>query len=96
VDEHPWVPGSLVRAFREAQRLATGGLDRSNVVLSSPWSDTLIEEQAASFGTDLYRLGIEQTHHEVARMLRYLHEQHLLREAMPVEDLFVDDRVGGP
>jgi 4,5-dihydroxyphthalate decarboxylase len=92
VDQNPWVPGSLVRAFDTAGTMAAQIMDRSNAFLTSPWSDNLVEEQTSLLGSDLYPVGLARAGHEVERMLRYLHEQGLLPRPMPLEEVFADDR----
>jgi 4,5-dihydroxyphthalate decarboxylase len=96
VEAHPWVPGSLVRAFQTAQDLASRTMERSNAVVSGPWSDALVEEQTRVFGPDPYPVGLAKTRPEVERMLRYVHEQRLLPEPMGVDELFADDTVPLP
>jgi 4,5-dihydroxyphthalate decarboxylase len=92
VDQHPWVPGSLVRAFDTAGTMAAQIMDHSNAFISSPWSDSLVEEQTSMLGGDLYPVGLARAGHEVERMLRYLHEQGLLSRPMLLEEVFADDR----
>ncbi len=90
VDEHPWVAGSLLRAFDEAQQLAIEGMEHNNATVSSPWMDGLLEEVAA-LSDNLFPNGRERTRPQIERLVRHLHEQRLIPRRIPVEELFADD-----
>jgi len=89
--EHPWAARSLVQAFTAAKELALERMDRDNSRVSSPWMDSLLEEQHRLLGRDLYPYGLARTRNEVERAIRYLHEQQLIDRPMAVEEVFADD-----
>lgn len=89
--QNPWVAASLVQAFTAAKELALERIERDNSQVSSPWMDSLLEEQHQLLGRDLYPYGLARTRHEVERAIRYLHEQQLVERPMAVEEVFMDD-----
>jgi 4,5-dihydroxyphthalate decarboxylase len=54
-----------------------------------PWMASDIEEIDQVFGGDPWPYGIEPNRPTLDALVTYLHEQGLIGERMPIEDLFV-------
>jgi len=89
--DHPWIAGSLVRAFEEAKRVALDELDRDTSLVSTPWMAPLLEEQRDLLRRDMYRYGTESNRRELETILRYLHEQGLVARRMALEEIFAPE-----
>jgi hypothetical protein len=66
-------------------------MHRDNSQVSTPWLDSLLEEQQERMVWDMYPYGLEQTRHEIERAFRYLHEQALIDRPLAVDEIFVAD-----
>jgi 4,5-dihydroxyphthalate decarboxylase len=88
VAEHPWVAESLVRAFEASKRMGLDLMHRSNALISVAWMDDWLEEERSHLGADLFAYGLDQTRHEIERLVRYLHEQELIPAPLEVEEIF--------
>ena len=88
-EQHPWLPGSLYKAFVEAKDIAlheVRQLAALNVTL--PWVEAEALETIELMGADYWRYGIKECAHEIDAMTRYSHEQGLSRRRLTAEDLF--------
>ena len=87
IEEHPWVPLELYKAFQEAKAVAYERARKySSGYLLFP--NEVFQEQAAIFGDDPYPLGIEGNR----RMLEVLFDRSLadglIRTPAAIEDVF--------
>ena len=89
VEQHNWLPGSLLKAFTAAKDLAMSELPEVaalNVTL--PWVDVYQEEIQKFMGTDYWRYGIDPCRHEIETLIGYAWEQGLLARRVTMEDIF--------
>ena len=89
VDEHPWLPVSVYKAFCEARQHVFYGLgDLSALHYTLPWSVMDYEHTMRLFGSDYWSYGLKQNQHVVDTFLRYHHEQGLSSRRVKPEELF--------
>ncbi len=87
VKEHPWLPSSLLAAFREAK-------ERCFEYISHPWNHALIwgrsllEEQRELFGFDPWPYNVAENQAVLETFIKYQHEQGLIDEPVEVTELF--------
>jgi 4,5-dihydroxyphthalate decarboxylase len=89
-EQHPWIANSLYAAFVEAKRIARERLRYAGSLAAMlPWLQDEIEEIDEVFGGDPFPYGIEPNRPTLEALVRYMVEQHFLREEIPIETLFV-------
>jgi len=90
-EKHPWLPGSLYKAFNQAKAIAMQEIPEVaalNVTL--PWVEVFQEEVQRLMGDDYWRYGIADCRHEIETLMRYSHAQGLLPRPLTVEELFCE------
>lgn len=90
-ERHPFVATSLYNAFVQAKELAMRKmLNLRALRYMNPWLMRDIDEIYDVFGGDPWPYGIEPNRKTLEALVAYLVDQDLIREAPPVDDLFVD------
>jgi 4,5-dihydroxyphthalate decarboxylase len=87
-ERNPWVADKLYKGFVDAKNLALARLKRGHPLML-PWLHQDIHELDEVFGGDPYPCGVEANRPSLEALVRYMHEQHFIEEAMPIEDIFV-------
>ena len=88
-DEHPWVAGSLYKAFSEAKDRCFANLYDSNILrISLPWTVAEYEETRALMGGDYWPYGFAPNRHVLETLHGYLLEQGLIKQKLDLESLF--------
>ena len=88
-ERHPWLAGSLYKAFDQARAAAfrylfhTGGLN-----CPLPWMAGLVEDVRSILGPDPFAYGVEANRRALETLVRYSCEQGLAERRMDVEELF--------
>lgn len=89
LDEHPWVAATLLKAFSEAKELAVDDLTQTSALpLSLPFLTEHAYDTVATMGRDFWPYGLEANRHTLETFVRYMFEQGLIEQRMPVEELF--------
>lgn len=85
VERHPWVSGSLIKAFDAARAAALRRPMDPRVVFAR----RVGEEQEELLGTDPWPNGLTADNHRVIEtFLRYAHEQEMIDRPLRVDDIF--------
>jgi 4,5-dihydroxyphthalate decarboxylase len=88
-EAHPWLPGSLLKAFRRARDLAMARLDENAALaVSLPF---MVEEAArtrALMGADFWPYGVEENRATIEALLEHHHRQGLSPRRLTIEELF--------
>jgi len=94
VDRHPWAATELVKAFERAKQLAYKRAANPRMVPLA-WMRTAWEEEREVLGPDPWEYGLTETNRRnLQTILGYVHQQGLIGEPMPLDDLFVDTDLG--
>lgn len=89
VDEHPWVPQSLMQAFNEAKRIAYRRVDNPRVVPLAWWANAW-EEQKRILGPDPWEYGLSDRNVlNLEKLMDYTFQQGLVSRKAPLSELFV-------
>jgi 4,5-dihydroxyphthalate decarboxylase len=89
LEANPWLAVTLFKAFHEAKNVAMAALrDTTALPLTLPF---LLEHAATTaelMGDDFWAYGIEPNRAVIETLMRYLVEQRMIDEPLPVESLF--------
>jgi 4,5-dihydroxyphthalate decarboxylase len=89
VQQYPWLPTSVYKAFCEAKALAMVDLlDVNALMVTLPWLIPETQETMALMGKDFWSYGIHENMREIEALAQYLHEQGLIERKVTVEELF--------
>ena len=89
VDQHPWLPGTLYKAFARAKTVALARLaDTSAAKVMLPFVDQQLHDAETLMGRDYWPYGIEANRDCLGYFLRQHHKQGLSDRLLTVEDLF--------
>jgi 4,5-dihydroxyphthalate decarboxylase len=89
VDEHPWLPASLVKGFSAAKALAD--VDLQEVVapkVGLPWAAAEFAATVQTMGADFWPYGVEGNLPTLEAMASYVHTQGLTERRVPVAEMF--------
>ena len=84
--EHPWVAKSLFKAFTAAKERYVKQLPSPNKVSGK---DRQLAEMATIVGDPL-PYGIEKNRASIEALIRYVHQQGMLKRSYSVNELFMD------
>jgi 4,5-dihydroxyphthalate decarboxylase len=89
LESHPWVAGSLMKAFEQSLRVAKEELMyRSSLMTMLPWLADHVEETVSAMGSDYWKYGIEANRHVLETFLCYSHRQGLAQKLWKPEEIF--------
>lgn len=88
-DQHPWLPGTLAKAFVRAKRVAMERLlDTSASKVMIPFLDQILAETRTTMGDDFWAYGVEPNRRTLDYFLGQHHAQGLSSRRLAVEELF--------
>jgi 4,5-dihydroxyphthalate decarboxylase len=89
VEQHPWLPASLYKAFLEAKQIALREVKEINALpVTLPWLVAEAQETVELMGEDFWRYGVQENVKEIETLTRYAYEQGLVSRKLGMEDLF--------
>ena len=87
LERHPWVAVSVLQAFQKAKELCYRHMqDPRNLALV--WASEVLSEQKEAMGADPYPYGLERNRKALEAVVRYEHEQGMIKKKPTVEELF--------
>ena len=90
-EAHPWLAGSLYKAFLASRDLAYADIAKTAALsVALPWVDAERRDTVALMGNDFWRYGIEECRHEIEALARYSYADGLSERLMTPEDLFAE------
>ena len=90
VDQHPWVPASLMQAFEESKKISYERMENPRIVPLA-WFRSFVEEQEEIFDGDPWVYGLGAANRKnVETLMQYSHEQGLIGKKMALGELFID------
>jgi hypothetical protein len=89
VEQYPWLPSSVYKAFAQAKQIAQGELrQQAALKVMLPWLVSEYEETVARMGENWWSYGVAGNEGTLDAFTRYHHEQGLSARRMPPADLF--------
>lgn len=89
VNENPWLPVSLYKAFIESKRRAVKELGEiCHLITSLPWMVHHYDQARKLMGEDVWTYGLDENRHVIETFARYHHEQGLSKRLVKPEELF--------
>jgi 4,5-dihydroxyphthalate decarboxylase len=94
IDEHPWLPEAVFKAYSESKAIAYAEMQKKNFFGTLPWNAQEIEETQQLMGKNFWPYGIEPNRKALETLFRYSHEQGLASRRLTIEELFVPSTLG--
>jgi 4,5-dihydroxyphthalate decarboxylase len=89
VDQYPWLPMNVYKAFEEAKRRSVARIQAiTTTAVPIPWAYEHARRAKAIFGDDFFPYGIEANRKTLDAFLQYAHEQGVCHKRLAPEDLF--------
>ena len=89
VEQHPWLPVSVYKAFIEAKKLALEELGMiGHLAVTLPWPVAALDRARRLMGEDFWPYGIEENRKQLEVCAQYSYEQGLSSRVVPVNELF--------
>lgn len=92
IRRHPWVALNLYKAFLEAKRVAERDLVET-IPLSLVFRYEYLEQVRALFGPDPFPYGVRANRATLEQLVTHSHEQGLIPETVPIDELFAPSTV---
>lgn len=89
VDQYPWLPGALFKAFSKAKTLAQEALaDTSATKVTMPFVEDNLRNAQQLMGPEIWSYGLAGNENTLETFLRYHHEQALSPRRVEIGELF--------
>ena len=89
VDEHPWLPAALLKAFEASKAFALAKLgDTSATKVTLPFVEEQLKAARELMGDDFWSYGVARNRHVVEAFARHHHAQGLSSRAVGVDEMF--------
>jgi len=89
VREVPWLPKAVFGMYEEAKEKAYTDLETTtSLKVSLPWVTQEFENTRKLMGRDYWPYGIERNRKELELVMRYVHEQGLVKRRLEFEEVF--------
>jgi 4,5-dihydroxyphthalate decarboxylase len=94
VDQYPWVPTNLVKAFEASKQIAYRRVQNPRMVPLA-FVRTAVEEQEELLGRDPWQYGLTPANRKnLETIQRYVHQQGMVSKQRPLDELFADTDLG--
>ena len=94
VEKYPWVTTNLVKAFEQSKQMAYRRVANPRMVPLA-WVRTAVEEQDQLLGRDPWAYGLTEANRKnLETIQRYVHQQGMIGEVRPLDELFEDTDLG--
>ena len=89
VEQHPWLPAAVMKAFERSKQLAVEALaDTSATKVTLPFVEESLKAARELMGEDYWAYGMEANRRTLETFLRHHHAQGLSPRLVTVEELF--------
>lgn len=90
LEANPGLPAAVYAMYERAKQLAIVDLETIGALkVSLPWAGEELARTRALMGADYWRYGLEANRKELDLVMRYVHEQGLVKERRGFEQMFV-------
>jgi len=88
-EKHPWLPGTLLKAFEQSKAVALAKLsDTSATKVTLPFVEEQLKAAQETMGKDYWGYGVESSRQTLEAFTRHHHAQGLSSRRVAVEELF--------
>ena len=88
-DSNPDLIKSLFSLYSQAKQAAYDNLESAEVLrITLPWVNQELEDTRALMGRNYWRYGVEANRKELDLVMRYTHEQGLVKRKVSIEEVF--------
>lgn len=89
IDDHPWLPAEVFKAFVRAKQIAYDEFKQVNILrLTLPWVAERAAEIRELMGKNFWKYGFAESKPEIDMMLRYAHSDGLTGRLLSAEEVF--------
>ena len=89
IKANPWMPKAVFEMYSKAKQKAYADLETTtSLKVTLPWVTQEFEDTRALMGEDYWPYGIERNRKELGLVMRYVHEQGLVKRRLNFEELF--------
>jgi len=89
IKANPWLPKAVFEMYSKAKQKAYADLETTtSLKVTLPWVTQEFEDTRALMGEDYWPYGIEPNRKELEVVMRYVHEQGLVKRRLKFEELF--------
>jgi 4,5-dihydroxyphthalate decarboxylase len=89
IEADPGLPKAVFEMYSKAKQAAYADLETTtSLKVTLPWVTQEFEDTRELMGKDFWRYGIEANRKELELVMRYTHEQGLLKRRLKVEEVF--------
>jgi len=89
VDQHPWLPAAVMKAFEASKKMALEALsDTSATKVTLPFVEEILKSTREEMGEDYWPYGLEPNRKTLEVFLRHHHGQGLSSRLVTPEELF--------
>jgi 4,5-dihydroxyphthalate decarboxylase len=89
IEADPSLPSAVFEMYDQAKQIAYANLETTtSLKVTLPWVTQEFEDTRELMGTDFWRYGLEANRKELELVMRYTHEQGLVKERRKFEELF--------
>jgi len=89
IEANPGLPKAVFEMYSQAKQLAYANMETTtSLKITLPWVNQELEETRELMGKDFWRYGIEANRKELELVMRYTHEQGLVKRRGQFEEMF--------
>ena len=89
IEADPGLPKAVFEMYRQAKQLAYANMETTtSLKITLPWVSQELEETRELMGRDFWRYGIEANRKELELIMRYTHEQGMVKRRGQFEEMF--------
>ena len=88
-EAHPSLPKALFSLYSRAKQVAYKDLETVGVLkVTLPWVNQELDDTRALMGDNYWKYGVEANRKELELVMRYTHEQGLVKRRLRMEEIF--------